>query len=61
MKTYILRDAKPVEPQKSTRTPVQRPNPPLERFIPNPNLKFMEQCREVMRFRRLALRSEQAK
>jgi integron integrase len=38
----------------------QRPNPPLERFVPNPKLKFMEQCREVMRFRRLALRSEQA-
>ena len=38
----------------------QRPKPALERFIPNPNLKFMEQCREVMRFRRLALRSEQA-
>lgn len=32
----------------------------MERFIPNPNLKFMEQCREVMRFRRLALRSEEA-
>jgi integron integrase len=32
----------------------------LERFVPNPKLKFMEQCREVMRFRRLALRSEQA-
>ena len=38
----------------------QRTIAPLERFIPNPNLKFMEQCREVMRFRRLALRSEQA-
>lgn len=38
----------------------QRPKPPLERFIPNPKLKFMEQCREVMRFRHLALRSEQA-
>ncbi|MEI6077831.1 MAG: integron integrase [Verrucomicrobiota bacterium] len=38
----------------------QRPLMPLERFIPNPKLKFMEQCREVMRFRRLALRSEQA-
>jgi site-specific recombinase XerD len=33
---------------------------PLERLIPNPKLKFMEQCREVMRFRRLALRTEQA-
>ena len=32
----------------------------MERFIPNPKLKFMEQCREVMRFRHLALRSEQA-
>ncbi len=38
----------------------QRTIAPLERFIPNPKLKFMEQCREVMRFRRLALRSEQA-
>ena len=38
----------------------QRPQTPLERFIPNPKLKFMEQCREVMRFRRLAYRSEQA-
>ncbi len=41
-------------------TSLQRPNRPLERFIPNPSLKFMEQCREVMRFRHLALRSEQA-
>jgi hypothetical protein len=23
---------------------------PLERLVPNPKLKFMEQCREVMRF-----------
>ena len=38
----------------------ERPQTPLGRFIPNPKLKFMEQCREVMRFRRLALRSEQA-
>ncbi len=28
---------------------LQRANPPLERFIPNPKLRFMEQCREVMR------------
>jgi integron integrase len=28
--------------------------------LPNPKLKFMEQCREVMRFRHLAVRSEQA-
>jgi len=38
----------------------EKPQTPLERFIPNPKLKFMEQCREVMRFKRLALRSEQA-
>ena len=38
----------------------QRSNVPLEQVIPNPKLKFMEQCRETMRFRRLALRSEQA-
>lgn len=40
--------------------PAQRPKTPLERFIPNPKLRFMEQCREVMRFRRLSPRSEQA-
>ncbi len=33
---------------------------PLERLTPNPKLKFMEQCREVMRFHRLALRTEEA-
>lgn len=38
----------------------QRSQSPPERFIPNPKLKFMEQCREVMRFKRLALRSEGA-
>ncbi len=34
----------------------EKPQTPLGRFIPNPKLKFMEQCREVMRFNRLALR-----
>ena len=38
----------------------QRLNRPPERLIPNPKLKFMEQCREVMRFKRLALRTETA-
>jgi integron integrase len=33
---------------------------PLERLTPNPKLKFMEQCREAMRFHRLALRTEEA-
>ena len=30
-----------------------------ERFVPNPKLKFMEQCREVMRFKQLAGRTEE--
>jgi hypothetical protein len=29
-------------------------------MVPNPKLKFMEQCREEMRFHRLALRTEEA-
>jgi Phage integrase, N-terminal SAM-like domain len=29
-------------------------------LVPNPKLKFMDQCREVMRFHRLALRTEEA-
>ncbi len=35
------------------RVALQKPKFPLERFVPNPQLKFMEQCREGMRFRRL--------
>ncbi|MEJ0091181.1 MAG: phage integrase N-terminal SAM-like domain-containing protein [Limisphaerales bacterium] len=31
-----------------------------DRLVPNPKLKFMEQCREAMRFKQLALRSEEA-
>ena len=31
-----------------------------ERYIPNPKLTFYDQCREVMRFKQLALRSEDA-
>jgi hypothetical protein len=38
----------------------QRLHRPLERLTPNPKLKFMEPCREVMRFHRLALRTEEA-
>ena len=36
----------------------QRQQRPLERLVPNPKLKFMEQCREVMRFKQLAHRTE---
>ena len=38
----------------------EKSQPPLARFIPNPKLKFLEPCREVMRFRRLALRRKPA-
>jgi hypothetical protein len=31
-----------------------------ERFIPNPKLPLYEQCHEAMRFKQLALRSEDA-
>ena len=37
----------------------ERQHQPLERLVPNPKLRFMEQCREVMRFHRLALRTEE--
>ena len=35
------------------------PHPPLGHFLPNPKLKFLDQCREVMRFKQLAYRSEE--
>src|ERR1035437_3869401 len=38
----------------------QRQQRSLERLVPNPKLIFMEQCRGVMRFHRLALRTEEA-
>jgi integron integrase len=40
--------------------PHQRLHTPPEVLIPSPKLRFMDQCREVMRFKRLALRTEQA-
>ncbi len=39
--------------------PVPFPNCPRERIVPNPKLKFLDQCREVMRFKQLARRSEE--
>ncbi len=45
----------------NVRPPIgERLHRPLERLTPNPKLKFMDQCREVMRFHRLALRTEEA-
>ncbi len=31
---------------------------PVEGFIPNPKLPFEQQCREVMRFKRFSIRTE---
>ena len=33
---------------------------PLGRFVPNPKLRFLEQCREVMRFKRFSPRTVEA-
>lgn len=32
----------------------------LDRFVPNPKLRFLDQCREVLRYRQLAYRTEQS-
>lgn len=34
-------------------------NRPAGRFLPNPKLKFLEQCQEVMRYKQLARRTEE--
>lgn len=39
--------------------PIPR-RPPLERVLPNPKLKLLDQCREVIRLQGLAYRTEQA-
>jgi hypothetical protein len=39
-----------------------RPTPPkrpLDRLVPNPKLRFLDQCREVCRFKRFARRTEE--
>jgi hypothetical protein len=33
---------------------------PVGRFIPNPKRRFLDQCREVLRFKQMALRTEEA-
>jgi hypothetical protein len=35
-----------------------RQKKPLGRLVPNPKLKFLDQCREVMRFKQLSHRTE---
>ena len=37
----------------------QFPNRPKGRFLPNPRLKLLEQCREVMRFKQFSRRTEE--
>lgn len=37
----------------------QLSNRPRERFLPNPKLKFLEQCRAVMRFKQFSRRTEE--
>jgi len=37
----------------------QRPQRPIEGFIPNPKLRLQDQCREVMRFKHYFFRTEQ--
>jgi integron integrase len=37
----------------------QHPNRPKEGFLPNPKLKFLDQCREVMRFKQFSRRTEE--
>jgi len=34
-------------------------NRPRGQFLPNPKVKFLEQCREVMRYKQLARRTEE--
>jgi integron integrase len=44
----------------STRSDSSRPDRPLGRFIPNPKLRFLDQCRQALRFKQMALRTEEA-
>ena len=36
------------------------PGKPVARLIPNPKLRFLDQCREVLRFKQMARRTEEA-
>src|SRR5260370_8182388 len=33
---------------------------PVGRFLPNPKLRFLDQCREVLRFKQMSYRTEEA-
>lgn len=36
------------------------PGRPVSRLIPNPKLRFLDQCREVLRFKQMAIHTEEA-
>ncbi|MGA2282034.1 MAG: integron integrase [Verrucomicrobiota bacterium] len=48
----------PGRPTYAAEAAVQ-PKRPLGRLVPNPKLKFLDQCREVMRFKQLSRRTEE--
>jgi hypothetical protein len=44
----------------STPSETSYPGRPVARFIPNPKLRFLDQCREVLRFKQMARRTEES-
>ena len=42
------------------KSPVVSPAKPLGRFIPNPKLRFLDQCREVLQFKQMSGRTEES-
>lgn len=43
-----------------TQASLACPGRPVARFLPNPKLRFLDQCREVLRFKQMARRTEEA-
>ena len=39
---------------------VSYPGRPVGRCLPNPKLRFLDQCREVLRFKQMSYRTEEA-
>lgn len=44
----------------TTSRPHHGPRRPLPRLIPNPKLRFLDQCREVLRYKQLSYRTEES-
>ena len=40
--------------------PSSFPGRPVARFLPNPKLRLLDQCREVLRFKQMSPRTEEA-